>query len=141
MSPFNAQIERVYTRRTGGLVPDITPNINPGTLNPPAQTFEVVVEAKSGDMLATTGMPYTLSLLAHDITAGTVADTATFSHVTYGESFLTTNTPPWPDYQRVFRIDITGFSFSSHIFKYYAVLVSAGQNVVSLAESPMFILF
>ncbi len=141
MNPLDAQIERVYTRRTGVDVPDTTPNLTPGAPSPLAHTFELVVEATSGDILANTGAPYTLSIVAHDITVGTVADPSRFSQVTSGESFLTTNTPPWPAYKRAFRINVTGFGLSGHIFKYYATLVSANQNVVSFAESPLFMLF
>ncbi len=149
MNPENAQIERVYTRLTGIDVPDETPNVDPP--NAPAANFEVVVEAIAGSIKKGSGQPYTLTIVVEDVTA-TTANAAFTQFAPAGESFLT-NLPTvaspgpgllqsWPAYKRVFPINLGGGVYvPGHTYQFHATLVSQGQQVVSTADSPQFVLF
>lgn len=144
MNPNDARISRIYTRRTGIDVPDETPNIDP-TTGVISTIFEVVVEAISGDLQANSGMAYTLTLVAQDVSAGSAAPAA-FAHATAGESFILVQAglaSNWPAYKEVFSINISaaGAYTPNHIYKYYATLVSFNHFIVSSAASELFMLF
>jgi hypothetical protein len=139
MNPTDAQIVRVYTQVTppggGAGVADASPNfIGPGPLAP---TFDVVVEAEAGAILAFSSQPYSLVLYAYDVTQGVRVFPM---DVPLGSIF---GPPSWPSFQQVTTIPLSGVPYiPGHVYKYTAALTSAGLNAIaSFMDSPLFILY
>ncbi len=138
-NPNDADVVRVYTRETGGAIASTTPHVSTG-----GHSFEVVAEAEAGSVLGGSNQPYTISLVAFDLTAGGNPG-APFT-VAANEAFNTTsgNISAWPSYEEKFTITLTAAqaaAVKNHILQYTAVLIDSGSNpVTSFAQSPLFIM-
>jgi hypothetical protein len=133
MNPNDAEVVRVFTRQGSGGVPDYTPNVTNGS-----HSFQVVVEAEAGTVLGNSSQPYQLRIEALDITAGDNPGTP-FSK-TVAQQLSSAN--GWPQKTEAFTVTLTPAQIAArkdHILKYYAVLLSS-NDIISFAESPLFIL-
>jgi hypothetical protein len=159
MNPYDARIERVYTRLTGIDAPDETPNVDPP--NAPALTFEVVVEAIAGSIKRGDLSPFTLTLVAEDVASTTPSSAAFYAAFglsapaaisTFSTTLVTVAAPgpgllqAWPAYKLVFQITLVpsgaGQNYiPGHTYQYHATMVGGGFYVVSIADSPQFVLF
>ncbi len=141
MNPTDAQIVRVYTQVTPppGVagVAEASPNfIGPGAFAP---TFDVVVEAEAGAILAFSGQPYNLVLYAYDVTQGVRVPPL---DVPLPGGFI--GPPSWPSFQQVTTIPLgAGLYIPGDVYKYTAALTSnVGPNAIaSFMDSPLFILY
>ena len=140
MNLTDAQIVRVYTQVTpppgAAGVAEASPNFIGGA--PPAPTFDVVVEAEAGAILAFSNQPYVLVLYAYDVTQGVSAPPL---NVPLPGAF---GPPSWPSFQQVTTIPLgPGAYIPTHVYKYTAALTSnVGPNAIaSFMDSPLFILY
>lgn len=139
-NPNDADLVRIYTREAGGTIAATTPHVSTG-----GHSFEVVVEAEAGSVIGGSLQPYTISLVAFDLTAGANPG-APFSTSTAGQHFdnVSGNISVWPSYEERFTITLTAAqatAVANHVLQYTAALVSGGTNpVTSFAQSPLFIL-
>ena|SRR6266571_1159457 len=139
-NPNDADLVRIYTREAGGTIAATTPHVSIG-----GHSFEVVVEAEAGSVLGGSSQPYTISLVAFDLTAGANPG-APFNVSTAGEHFdaVSGNISVWPSYEEKFTITLTAAqaaAVTNHILQYTVALASGGSNpVTSFAQSPLLIL-
>ncbi len=141
-NPNDADLVRVYTREAGGTIAETTPHVSASP-----HSFEVVVEAEAGSVLCGSSQPYTISLVAFDLTAGANPG-APFTVNTSGELFNNTfgNITPWCAYEEKFTITLTAAqaaAVTDHIMQYTAVLFSrpgSTNPVISFIQSPLFML-
>lgn len=130
----NAKLARVATRPWGGCTTSTTPLATGG------DRFQVVVECSAGVVLATSGQPYTIEIVAFDITAG-VNPHSTLNNFTQQitEQFDTVN--GWPHKVAVFTVILNNMdAVQGHLLRYYATLMS-GNQVTAFVEGPIFLLF
>ncbi len=148
MNPNDVEIVRVYTREHNGTVADITPHVNPNSLNVNERTFDVVVEAEAGNTITLSGSPYEIRIQAFDFTTGTLAP-APFQQ-SNGRNFVPGANPltDFPQHTEVFHVALNApqaNAVSDHIMKYFAYLVTPPlggglvPQIISIAESPLFI--
>jgi hypothetical protein len=136
MNPNDARIVRLYVAQTGTLVQDEAPNNNDGVA---ATAFDVVFEGEAGHVIGKSGVPYSLSLVCYDLTAG--ANVAAFA-ISRNQSF---SNPPWTasglEYvsHQVFPVNVPA-GLSGHVLRYTASLLTQGREVVAFAQSELFIL-
>lgn len=138
MNPNGVEIVRVYTRETGGTVADITPGV-------PSQggSFQVVVEAEAGAVIAGSGAPYKIAIEAFDYSTGEKAQPA----LKFSQSVAGAFGSGWPNHQEVFTITLNANEapgVQDHILRYVAYLVTPPPRqrpqIVSFAESPLFMI-
>ena len=146
MNANDARLSRLFTAETGSKVPDDTPN---ASLGAPQTTFDLVLEGEAGNNVGGTGAPYTLTITCFDWSTGNLADPAmnpTIPAQTFdgngaavlwkksGTNFLT---------QQVFRIPAAGAlpaGVKGHLFTYTVSLVTQDFNIVSTAQSNLFLI-
>jgi hypothetical protein len=129
-----ARLVRVTTRAPGGVVPSETP-LSAGTGN----QFEVVVEGLAGRLLSTTGQPYSLEIVAFDVTAGGNPHSEC-NNFTQKRLEQFDGVDGWPSKLAIFTVTLEDLAaVQGHLLRYYAVLLSASQ-IVSFVESPLFLL-
>jgi len=154
MNANDARITRVYAQETGGGIAAIE-NPAPNATQPgKASQFDVVIELDAGGIVAGGSGTYTVQLITVDVTNDcTVIPTAPFTQNISG-SFSTA--APWvavgtggnPDYEllTVITLPVAGIPISApflslpHILKFYAALISAGNQLVSVVESEPFVI-
>lgn len=130
----NATLARVATRPWGGWMPSTTPLATGG------DRFQVVVEGRAGVVLATSGQPYTIEIVAFDITAG-VNPHSSLNNFTQRLTEQFDAADGWPHKVAVFTVVLNNRdAVEGHLLKYYATLMS-GNQVASFVESPIFLLF
>jgi hypothetical protein len=134
MNAHSARLVRVTTRAFGGAVPSETPLGTGG-----ANRFSVVVEGLAGRLLSTSGQPYSLEILALDLTAGCNPHSGR-NNFTQKRLEEFDGVDGWPGKTATFTVTLNDLAaVQDHLFRYYAILVSANQ-VVSFVESPLFLL-
>jgi hypothetical protein len=128
-----ARLVRVTTRALGGAVPSETPLAENGT------KFEVVVEGLAGRLLSTTGQPYSLEIVAFDVTAGCNPHSER-NNFTQKRLEQFDGVDGWPNKLAIFTVTLKDLAaVQGHLLRYHAVLLSAGQ-IASFVESPLFLL-
>jgi hypothetical protein len=146
MNANDARLSRLFTAETGSKVPDDTPN---ASLGAPQTTFDLVLEGEAGNNVGGTGAPYTLTIACFDWSTGNLADAAMNPAIpaqTFdgnagavlwkrsGTNFVT---------QQVFRIPTAGnlpATVKGHLFIYTVSLVTQDFNIVSTAQSNLFLI-
>jgi hypothetical protein len=130
----NAKLVRIATRALGRHIPNKTPLANG------ANRFEVVVEARAGDVLGSSGQPYGLRISALDLTTGTNLHCAA-NNFSQQRMERFDDAHGWPDKVATFTITLNHLlAVQGHLFRYYAILTSPNQ-IVSFVESPLFLLY
>jgi hypothetical protein len=128
-----ARLVRVTTRALGGAVPSETPLAENGT------KFEVAVEGLAGHLLSTTGQPYSLEIVAFDVTAGGNPHSER-NNFTQKRLEQFDGVDGWPNKLAIFTVTLNDpAAVQGHLLRYHAVLLSAGQ-IASFVESPLFLL-
>jgi hypothetical protein len=139
-----ARISRLYVVKSGGDVQDATPNAPDQPPNPPALTFNLVLEMEAGGAVAG---QYDLHVVAYDLTAGAVNNTmkppvgvlngaGNFAAAPWNVSL-----GDWTfDQQVPINVPQGGNGVTGHIFKYVAALVSHNYQQVDIKESELFVL-
>ena len=128
-----ARLVRVTTRALGGAVPSETPLAENGT------KFEVAVEGLAGHLLSTTGQPYSLEIVAFDVTAGGNPHSER-NNFTQKRLEQFDGVDGWPNKLAIFTVTLNDLAaVQGHLLRYHAVLLSAGQ-IASFVESPLFLL-
>ena len=128
-----ARLVRITTRASGGSVPSEIP------LAGGCNQFSVVVEGLAGRLLSTSGQPYSLEIVALDVTAGgnPHSERNNFTQKRF-EQF--DGVDGWPNKLAVFTVTLNDLAaVQDHLFRYYAVLLSTNQ-IISFVESPLFLL-
>jgi hypothetical protein len=129
-----ARLVRVTTRALGGAVPSETP-LAAGNGN----QFDVVVEGLAGRLLSTTGQPYSLEIVAFDVTAGCNPHSER-NNFTQKRLELFVGVDGWPTKLAIFTVTLNDLAaVQGHLLRYHAVLLSAGQ-IASFVESSLFLL-
>jgi len=130
----NAKLVRVATRPWGNSISSTTLLASGG------DRFQVVVEGKAGFVLATSGQPYTIEIVAFDITAGVNPHSAS-NNFTQRITERFYDVYGWPQKVAVFTIILNDRdAVQGHLLRYYATLTSTSQ-VASFVESPIFLLY
>jgi hypothetical protein len=132
---YNARLVRVTTRASGGSVPTEFPLTRADSTH-----FDVVVEGTAGRVLATTGQPYSLEIVAFDITAGANPHSER-NHFTQRRLEQFDAVDGWPSKLATFTVTLDDpAAVQGHLLRYYAVLTS-GSQITSFVESPLFLLY
>jgi hypothetical protein len=131
----DAKLVRITTRALGGSVSNQIP-LTGGEDN----RFEVVVEGIAGILLSTSSQPYSLDVVAFDISAGTNPHSENNNFTQRrSEAFDAVN--GWPSKVATFTVTLNDIAaVQGHLLRYYAILTSANQ-IVSFVESPLFLLY
>jgi hypothetical protein len=131
----NAKLTRITTRALGGRVSTQMP-LTAGTDN----RFEVVVEGIAGSVLSGSGQPYSLDIVAFDISAGTTPHSKS-NNFTQRRQEAFDVADGWPSKVATFTVTINDIAaVQGHLLRYYAILTSA-NHIVSFVESPLFVLY
>jgi len=147
MHASDARIARLYTTETGGNVQDSTPNAPATGLQPPATTFDLVLEGEAGVNLGASGVNYTLSIVAYDVTTGDNAPALDPTSPTLPNQEFNAGKPNplWKasgtDFitEQRFAINVPA-AVKKHTISYTASLVSDDGQIVSFLQSEPFIL-
>jgi hypothetical protein len=132
---LNAKLVRITTRVLGGSVSTQMPLIA-GKDN----RFDVVVEGIAGSLLSASGQPYSLEIVAFDISAGTSPHSES-NNFTQKRSEAFEAVDGWPSKVATFTVTLNDIAaVQGHLLRYYAILTSA-NDIVSFVESPMFLLY
>jgi len=130
----SARLVRVTTRAFGGAVPSETPLAADN-----GNRFEVAVEGLAGRLLSTTGQPYSLEIVAFDVTAGCNPHSER-NNFTQKRLEQFDGVDGWPNKLAIFTVTLNDLAVvQGHLFRYHAVLLSANQ-IASFVESPLFLL-
>src|SRR5215469_6480060 len=131
---LNAKLVRITTRALGGSVATQMPLIA-GKDN----RFDVVVEGIAGSLLSTSGQPYSLEIVAFDISAGANPHSVS-NNFTQRRSEAFDAGYGWPSKVATFSVSLNDIAaVHGHLLRYYAILTSANE-IISFVESPMFLL-
>lgn len=129
MGPNNAELVRVFTRQTGGVIADMT--------FPSNIAFEAIIDCEAGAAIHDTGARYEIKINVVDFSAmRSVAKSAIVATGSLGDI-------GWPNQaqQFVFPILAPGALNEGHICKIFASLkVGVANPYASLAESPLFLI-
>jgi hypothetical protein len=129
----SARLVRVTTRAFGGAVPSELPLAGHGN------RFDVVVEGLAGRLLSTTGQPYSLEIVALDVTAGGNPHSER-NNFTQKRLEQFDGVDGWPNKLAIFTVTLNDLAaVQDHLLRYYAVLLSASE-IISFVESPLFLL-
>ena len=91
-------------------------------------------------MLATSGQPYTIEIVAFDITAGANPHSP-HNNFTQRITERFDAADGWPEKVAVFTVILNDRdAVQGHLLRYYATLMS-GSQIASFVESPLFLLF
>jgi hypothetical protein len=139
----DARLTRVYTAVTGSVVEDNAPNVpDPGEAHD--LDFDLFVEAAAGAVIGNSGAPYTLTITCVNETKQTVVpapftsvSAQTFSAAnnwtSSGDDFVTTQRTTFP-------LPKSPPNQVNDLYRFYVSLVNQNFQVVSFAESELFIL-
>jgi len=118
----------------GGVPSDIPLTIGEGN------QFRVVVEGIAGRLLSTTGQPYSLEILASDVTTGANPHSES-NNFTQKRLEQFDGVDGWPSKIATFTVTLNDIAaVQGHLLRYYALLMSANQ-IVSFVESSLFFLY
>jgi hypothetical protein len=142
----DSELTRLITVHTGGSVEDPAPNTPPAA-GPPETTFDLLVEGVAGNVVGSSGAPYTLTITAVDLTAGAGAPGLKPAgggvNTPNGQSFSAADWHASGPAEFVtdqrFNIHVPG-GVSGHVFMYTASLVSKNFDQASLIHSDPFVL-
>jgi hypothetical protein len=130
-----AKLMRITTRALGGNVSTQMP-LTAGKDN----RFEVVVEGIAGGVLSASGQPYSLEIVAFDISAGTTPHSES-NNFTQRRQEAFDLAYGWPSKVATFIVNVNDMdAVQGHLLRYYAILTSA-NHIVSFVESPIFLLY
>ncbi len=131
----NAKLMRITTRALGGRVPSELP-----LTSRRGNQFIVVVEGAAGRVLAASGQPYMLEIVALDITAGANPHNEA-NNFTQRRLERFDAAHGWPKKVISFTVTLNDLpAVEGHLLRYYATLTSANQ-IISFVESPLFLLY
>ena len=131
----DAKLVRITTRALGGSVSNQIP-LTAGK----DSRFEVVVEGIAGILLSASGQPYSLDIVAFDISAGTNPHNEN-NNFTQRKSEAFDAVNGWPNKVAIFTVTLNDIAaVQGHLLQYYAILTSANQ-IVSFVESPLLLLY
>jgi hypothetical protein len=145
MNANDARIAAIYTAAPGGIVMDDTPNAGP----PRSNTFDLIVQLEAGNVVGQNAGNYTLSFTAVNENTGLPEAGLAPTGNPFKEEF---KSPEWQpsgnDFVRtgtgepagILRYKITIPGGVTGRFHYNVELVSAGLQVVDLAQSHTFLL-
>ena len=150
MNANDAKLVSVYTREANGNIPSGCLRVSGAAVGENV-SFEVLVEARAGWVLANSGAPYVLSLVAFDITSGQNANPCDTFAKTVREYFNTAigTSSQWPEYSSVFTVtlnQVQADALVGHVLQYTVTLISpppgsgSPANVGSFLRSDPFIL-
>ena len=150
MNANDAKLVSVYTREVNGNIPSFCLRVS-GAKEGESVSFEVIIEAQAGYVLASSGAPYLLTLVAFDITSGNNAYPGSAFNFSVIENYdnSTGLISQWPTYKSVFTITLTqtqADALVGHVLQYTVSLISpppgsgSPANVVSFLRSEPFIL-
>jgi hypothetical protein len=132
---LNAKLVRVTTRSSGGSAATQIP-LTAGQ----DDRFDVVVEGIAGSLLSASGQPYSLEIVAFDISAGTSPHSES-NNFNQRRSEAFDAAYGWPSKIATFTVTLNDIAtVQGHLLRYYAILTSA-NDIVSFVESPMFLLY
>jgi hypothetical protein len=135
------ELIRLYTASTGLKVQNNEPNLNP--YGPPSATFQLHLEAVSGNVVGGSGAGYVLTITAIDEMLA--APNTAMSPGLLRQQFDSANGwhagGPSGDFvaEQTFNISIDS-SARGHLFHYVAALIGDDRGMVSFAVSNRFIL-
>lgn len=133
----NAKLVRVTTRALGG---GVSTQIPLTSRKRTESRFEVVVEGIAGSYLGTSSQPYTLDILAFDISTGANPHSES-NNFTQRRSEAFDAVDGWPSKVATFTVTLNDIAaVQGHLLRYYAILTSA-NCIVSFVESPLFLLY
>jgi hypothetical protein len=142
MQDNDAKLTRVYTAVTGSTVQeDIPDQPDPGESADP--DFDLFVEAAAGNAIATTGMPYTLSITGVNVTKQVVVPELSSAA---GQAFNAANgwTSSGDDFVKTqnitFPLPLPAPNAPSDLYRFYVSLVTPNLQIASFAESDLFML-
>jgi hypothetical protein len=99
-----------------------------------------VVEGRAGAVLAMSGQPYAIEIVAFDLTAGVNPHTP-LNNFTQRRSEQFDAADGWPHKVAVFTVTLNDRNaVEGHLLRYYATLMSQNE-IASFVESPLFLLF
>ena len=137
INAHNAKLVRVITRALGGSVSTQMPLTARKRKD---NRFEVVVECIAGSYLGTSRQPYSLDILAFDISAGANPHSES-NNFTQRRSEAFDAVGGWPSKVATFTVTLNDIAaVQGHLLRYYAILTSANR-IVSFVESPLFLLY
>jgi hypothetical protein len=152
MNANDARISRLFTTTDGGNAQDDSPNEVGGAVQ---GAFDLILEAEAGNVIGDSGAQYTLRLNVFDVSAGVAVAAGLFpaSPAFPSVEVFDNSTPAdgknnWQgpgggaDFvkDQRYKVTIGGGVTRGNIFQYTASLVSRNFEVVSIAQSNMFIL-
>lgn len=130
----DAKLVRIATHPWGGNISSATPLTGDGN------RFQVVVEGRAGSVLAASGQPYSLEIVAFDLSAGANPHSAA-NAFTQRRAEQFDAAYGWPSKTAIFTVTLNDVAaVQGHLLRYYAILTSANQ-ITSFVESPLFLLF
>jgi hypothetical protein len=137
MGPNDVELVRVFTRRTGSAIADITFPFNVG--------FQVVLDAEAGNAIFAGGAQFEVGVVVRDLTDGTVIATTPVPPTPPPPSPAHLNAPEWPALANRFVYNVAagalGAAKENHICEVLAFLrVNVTDPDVSFARSPLFII-
>jgi len=136
----DATLTALSTAHTGSMVNDAAPNA------PAAGAFDLVLGAVAGSFLGSSGVPYTLTISAIDLTAVTQGWPTQTLHQAFDAANGWTLSGTGPDYQctRTFAVPVPGGGpggpLAGHTLQCVASLVSQDAQIVSIIHSNPFVL-
>jgi hypothetical protein len=135
INAHNAKLVRITTRAMDGGVSNDLPLATGG-----GNQFRVVVEGTAGRLLSTTGQPYSLEIVASDVTTGANPHSE-WNNFTQKRLEQFDGVDGWPHKVATFVVTLNDIAaVQGHLFRYYAILTSANQTA-SFVESPLFLLY
>jgi len=146
MNPNDAALTSVFTAITGGKVADDGPNEVAGVLQP---SFDLVIEAVAGQVVGDAATTYELYIGCADLTSWTSAPglvpgsplAETFSASLDGWAKVSAWNAHEYDKSKNYTVTPAAGSYThGHTFQYTVSLVSAGNLIVSTAQSNTFVL-
>lgn len=144
MNANDARLVRLYATETGGEVEDNTPTAPGSGTAPPATSFDLLLEAEAGQNVGSSGIEYSLDIVAYDVTAGD--NEPALNPTIPAQKFNAGDTGSvWKQSGTNFvsrqRFPITvPNAQQGHTIRYTATLVSKNRQIVSFIESAPFVL-
>jgi hypothetical protein len=138
----DAELTELYTASTGVDVEDNEPNTGPPA-GPPANNFDVRLQAVAGNTIGSSGADYTLRLDCIDESLS--LRNASMSRGPLNQAFNNAPGNDWVatggNFKKEQTANITVDNAArGHVLRYVATLVSVNGDVVSFIESNKFIL-
>ena len=140
MNANDATLTVLATAHAGSTVQDTAPNA------PAAGTFDLVLDAVAGSALGSSGVPYTLTISAIDLTAVTQGWPTRTLHQAFDTANGWTLSGTGPHYQctQTFAVSVPGGvpggPLAGHTLQCVASLVTQDAQIVAIIHSNPFVL-